>query len=228
MKQQFLQPFASITVDCVIFGFDGKKLQVLIIKRSSEPEVGKWSLPGGFMEKNETLDDAAQRILEKLTGISNIYMEQFYSFSKLDRHPDARVLTTGYYALIDSNHYKLKPSWFASETKWIEIKNVPKFPFDHTEIFHKALETLQKEVKLRPIGFELLPSKFTLTDLQNLYEVILDQQLDRRNFRRKILAMGILTQLKEVKKGAHKDAYLYKFDKKEYRALTSQGFDFKL
>ena len=226
MKIQFLEPIASITVDCVIFGFDGQKLEVLLIKRGSDPEAGKWALPGGFMEKNETLDDAATRVLDKMTGVSNVYMEQFSTFGKLDRHPMARVITVGYYAMIDSTHSRLNPSWHASETKWFEIKEVPKMPFDHTQIFEKALITLKKELTLRPIGFELLPTKFTLTDLQNLYEIVLDEKLDRRNFRRKIKSMGILTELDEVRPGAHIGATLYKFDKKQYKLLKSNGFSF--
>ncbi|HXA01432.1 MAG TPA: NUDIX domain-containing protein [Cytophagaceae bacterium] len=228
MKLQYLEPVASITADCVIFGFDGKKMEVLLIKRGSEPEAGKWALPGGFMERRETLDEAATRVLEQLTGVSNIYIEQFHSFSKIDRHPISRVITVGYYALIDSTNQKLKPSWHASETKWFEINKIPKLGFDHAEIFQAALNTLKKEMAIRPIGFELLPTKFTLTDLQNLYEIILEEDLDRRNFRRKILSMGILTELKEVRKGAHIGATLYKFDKKEYNRLKSQGFSYNL
>ena len=228
MKLQFVPPIASITVDCVIFGFDGKKIEILLIKRGSEPEAGKWALPGGFMEKNETIDDAATRVLNLLTGVSGIYMEQFYTFGKLDRHPLARVITVSYYALVDSTNYKLKPSWHASETEWFDIHEMPKLAFDHKEIFEVALKTLKKEVTIRPIGFELLPAKFTLTDLQNLYEVILGETLDRRNFRRKIKAMNILKELKEIRPGAHIGATLFKFDKKQYNALKSGGFDFRI
>jgi 8-oxo-dGTP diphosphatase len=228
MQLQYLEPIASITVDCVIFGFDGKKLEVLLIKRASEPEAGKWALPGGFMEKSEDFDQAASRVLEKLTGVGDIFMEQFFAFGNVKRHPISRVVTVAYYALIDSTHHKLKPSWHASETKWFEINKIPKLAFDHTEIYQKALKTLRKEVTLKPIGFELLPSKFTLTDLQNLYEVILEEKLDRRNFRRKILSMGILTELNEVRTGAHVGATLYKFDKKIYNKLKSEGFSFNL
>jgi 8-oxo-dGTP diphosphatase len=228
MRVQFLEPVASITVDCVIFGFDGKKLEVLLIKRGSDPEAGKWALPGGFMEKFENLDQAAERVLENLTGVTNVYVEQFQTFGRIDRHPLARVVTVGYYALIDSTHQQLKPSWHASETQWFEIHDLPKLGFDHKEIFEAALKTLKRELTIRPIGFELLPKKFTLTDLQNLYEIILGENLDRRNFRRKIKSMGILTELKEVRPGAHIGATLYKFDKKQYNSLKSKGFDFKL
>jgi 8-oxo-dGTP diphosphatase len=230
MKVQFLEPIASVTVDCVIFGIDGKELKVLLIKRGSEPDLGKWALPGGFMEKDETLEEAAQRVLEQLTGVANVYMEQFYSFSKVDRHPLSRVITVGYYALIDSSHQELNPSWHASETKWISREDISKIDlgFDHKEIFDRAFKTLKKGITSAPIGFELLPTKFTLTELQNLYEIILDEKIDRRNFRRKIKSMNILKELKEVKKGAHIGATLYKLDKTQYDALRSKGFDFRL
>jgi 8-oxo-dGTP diphosphatase len=228
MKLQYVSPVASITVDCVIFGFDGKKIEILLIKRGSEPEMGKWALPGGFIEKEETLDDAATRVLSLLTGMSTIYMEQFHTFGSLNRHPLGRVITVAYYALVDSTNYKLQPSWHASETEWFDIAEIPKLGFDHKEIVTTALKTLKKEISIRPIGFELLPSKFTLTDLQNLYEVILGQSLDRRNFRRKLKAMDILIELDEMRPGAHIGATLYKFNKKRYTSLVSEGFDFRL
>ncbi len=227
MKIQYVSPVASITVDCVILGFDGKKMEILLIKRGSEPEFGKWSLPGGFMEKMETVDDAAKRVLGLLTGVSGIYMEQFYTFGRLDRHPLERVVTVGYYALIDSSYYNLKASWHASETKWYDITKIPKLGFDHKEIVDLAIKTLKKEVTIRPIGFELLPTKFTLTDLQNLYELILGEKLDRRNFRRKLKAMDILIELDEVKPGKHVGATLYKFNKKQYNLLKANGFDLR-
>ncbi len=228
MKLQYVSPVASLTVDCVIFGFDGKKMEILLIRRGSEPEAGKWALPGGFMEKEETLDDAATRVLSLLTGMNNIYMEQFHTFGSLNRHPLGRVITVAYYALVDSTNYNLQPSWHASETQWFDISEIPKLGFDHKEIVNTALKTLKKEIAIRPIGFELLPNKFTLTDLQNLYEVILGESLDRRNFRRKLKAMDILIELDEMRPGAHIGATLYKFNKKQYNSLVAEGFDFRL
>lgn len=227
-KTQFVKSFASITVDCVIFGYNQKKLDVLLIKRDSEPAAGKWALPGGFMEKNETSEESAQRVLQKLTGVSNTYLEQFQFFSDLNRHPMARVVTVGYYALVDPTLYELKPSWHARETRWFDINKIPKMPFDHNLIFERALQTLKKEVKLKPIGFELLPEKFTLSELQNLYEVVVGKELDRRNFRKKLKAMNILKELKEVKEGAHRPARLYKFDKRQYDILLkNNAFNFE-
>lgn len=225
---QFNPPIASVTVDCVLFGFIDGKLNVLLIKRGSEPEIGKWALPGGFLEKEEDIDIAARRVLELLTGVTNVFMEQFHTFGKPSRHPLARVVTVGYYALIDASHHKLKPSWHASETTWFDISDLPKLAFDHKEIFNLALKTLQKELNISPLVFELLPSKFTLSDLQNLFEIILGRTMDRRNFRRRLKTMDILIELDEVRPGAHVGATLFKFDKKKYKALEEEGFDFSL
>jgi 8-oxo-dGTP diphosphatase len=225
---QFNPPVASLTVDCVLFGFIDNKLSVLLIKRGSEPEIKKWALPGGFIEKNEDVDIAAQRVLELLTGVTGVFLEQFHTFGKPSRHPLARVVTVGYYALIDAGHHKLKPSWHASETEWFDVSEIPKLAFDHKEIFDRALKTLQKELNISPIIFELLPSKFTLSDLQNLFEAILGKTMDRRNFRRRLNTMGILIELDEVRAGAHVGATLFKFDKKKYKALETEGFDFSL
>ncbi|MCX6181796.1 MAG: NUDIX domain-containing protein, partial [Bacteroidetes bacterium] len=222
---QFNPPLASITVDCVLFGFIEGELNVLLIKRGSEPELGKWALPGGFMEKDEDVDLAAARVLELLTGVKDVFMQQFHVFGKPNRHPLARVVTVGYYALIDANHQKLKPSWHASETAWVNISKMPKLAFDHMEIFESALKTLQKELNISPIVFELLPTKFTLRELQNLFEIILGKTLDRRNFRRRLKIMDILVELDEVRPGAHVGATLFKFDKKKYKALEAEGFD---
>ncbi|MFM7021954.1 MAG: NUDIX hydrolase [Flavobacteriales bacterium] len=228
MKVQFNEPVASITVDCVLFGFIDGKLNVLLIKRSSDPESGKWALPGGFLEKGEAIDDAAERVLELLTGVNNVFMQQFHTFGNPSRHPIARVVTVGYYALIDAGHHQLKPSWHASETAWFDINEMPKLAFDHNEIFNGALKTLQKELNITPLIFELLPAKFTLSDLQSLFEIILGKTMDRRNFRRRLKTMDILTELDEVRPGAHVGATLFKFNKKRYKELEAEGFDFSL
>jgi 8-oxo-dGTP diphosphatase len=225
MNVQFKPPVASITVDCVIFGFNEKKLQVLLIKRSSVPEKGKWALPGGFMELNETSDQAANRVLEQLTGVTNIYMDQVRLYSGVKRHPMARVVTIGYYALINPALYNLKPNIHASDARWFDLDEVPEFPFDHAEIFRDALAFLKRDIRLKPIGFKLLPKKFTLSELQELYEAILDESLDRRNFRKKIKNLDILKELDEVRKGRHKDAFLYKFDKAAYEKFLKRGFE---
>ncbi len=228
MNLQYSEPVVSVTVDCVIFGFKDNKLHLLTIKRSSDPEAGKWALPGGFLEVDETVEDAADRILQIMTGVKGVYLEQVKVFSELNRHPKGRVITIGFFALVNPKNFQLAPSTYASEAEWIEVDKKPKLAFDHEEIFGAALNKLKREIKLRPIGFELLPSKFTLTDLQNLYEVIVKMKLDRRNFRRKIHSMNFLTKLDEKKRGAHKEADLYKFDKKKYKALQQEGFTFNI
>ncbi len=228
MKVQYNSPVASITVDCILFGFKEGELSVLLIKRGSDPEIGKWALPGGFMEKNEDIDEAAERVLELLTGVTGVFMKQFRTYGKPKRHPLARVVTVGYYALIDTGHHKLKPSWHASETTWFDVLNLPKLAFDHNEIFGDALKALQKELNITPLIFELLPSKFTLSDLQNLFESILGKTMDRRNFRRRLKIMDILIELDEIRPGAHAGAALFKFNKKRYKELEEEGFDFSL
>ena len=228
MKLQYQPPIASITVDCVLFGFIEGQVHVLLIKRGSEPEIGKWALPGGFLEQKESITEAASRVLELLTGITGVYMEQFHTFGETERHPLARVVTVGYYALIDAAHHNLKPSWHAEETAWFDISKMPKLAFDHKAIFQLALKTLQKELNISPIIFELLPTKFTLSDLQNVFEIILGRTMDRRNFRRRLKTMDILIELDEVRPGAHVGATLFKFDKKKYKTLQAEGFDFSL
>jgi 8-oxo-dGTP diphosphatase len=224
MILQYQPPIASITVDCVLFGFNEGKLKVLLIKRASDPEAGKCALPGGFMEKEETLESAAQRVLEMLTGVSDVFMQQLKVFSALDRHPFERVITVAYYALVNPDNYPLKPSWHASEAYWWELDKLPALSFDHKEIVKTAIQTLKKDIQVKPLGFELLPQKFTLRELQDLYEAILGNQLDRRNFRRKLKALAILKELDEVKKGAHRDASLYSFNKKAYDKLVKEGY----
>lgn len=224
MILQYQPPVASLTVDCVLFGFNETQLKVLLIKRASDPEAGSWALPGGFMEKEETLEMAARRVLEMLTGVSEVYMEELKTFSAVNRHPSARVITVAFYALVNPDHYPLKPSWHASEAYWYTLDSLPELGFDHKEIINVAIQTLKKNIQVKPLGFELLPQKFTLKELQDLYEAILGNKLDRRNFRRKIKALTILDELEEVRKGAHKDASLYAFNKAAYDKLVAEGY----
>jgi 8-oxo-dGTP diphosphatase len=224
MIVQYQPPIASITVDCVLIGFKDGRLQILLIKRSADPEAGKWALPGGYLEETETVELAAQRVLEKFTGVKQVYMEQLKVFSAVDRNPVGRVITVAFYALVNSDNYPLKPSWLASEAYWCELDRLPALGFDHQSIIESALQNLKKDIQIRPLGFELLPQKFTLRELQQLYEAILGTELDRRNFRRKIKALEILNELDEVKKGAHKDASLYSFNKDAYDKLVANGY----
>lgn len=223
---QFSPPVASHSVDCVVFGFDDRKLKVLIIKRASEPATDEWALPGGFMEIHESLEEAADRLLDHLTGVNGVYLEQLGTFSNLNRHPLGRVITTAFYGLSKPNRYWLNPTWHAKEAEWVDVEAVPNLAFDHNEIIKKALTVLQREIKLKPIAFELLATKFTMSELQALYETVLGEKLDKRNFRRKIESMDILIELDELKKGAHIDAKLYAFNKVDFENKLKDGFRF--
>ncbi|MGA0555692.1 NUDIX hydrolase [Larkinella sp. VNQ87] len=185
-----------VALDCIIFGFDGETLKLLLIKRNFEPEFGKWSLMGGFVEENEDLQDAATRILFTLTGLQNNYLEQLHTFGAVNRDPVERTISVGYYSLVniaDQDPNTLR----AHNASWIELKRVPKLIFDHDDMVDLALKRLRYKAALYPIGFELLPEKFTIPQLQKLYEAIYDVQLDRRNFRRKILATDLLLETGE-------------------------------
>jgi 8-oxo-dGTP diphosphatase len=225
---QFSPPVASHTVDCVVFGFEDKKLKVLLIKRASEPAADEWAIPSGFMEIHETLEEAAERLLDHLTGVNHVYLEQIGTYSNLDRYPMGRVVTTAYFGLVRPQNYWLNPTWHAKEAMWCDVQEVPTLAFDHNKIIKKALFVLQRELKLSPIGFELLLPKFTLSEMQILYECVLDEKLDKRNFRRKIESMDILIQMDDVRKGSHVDAKLYAFNKKEYERKLKDGFRFEV
>lgn len=205
-----------MAVDCIIFGFDNEDLKVLLIKRDFEPERGKWSLIGGFLKKNETLDDAATRILFRLTGMKDIYMEQFYAFSEVGRDPVERTLSVSYYALINiANHDEELIK--THKAKWFSITNTPKLIFDHDEMLQKAIRRLRRRTSIRPVGFELLPEKFTMLQLQKLYETIFNEEMDKRNFINKINSLNILIKLDEKDMASsRKGSFLYKFDKEKY------------
>ena len=206
-----------LAVDCIIFGFDKTNLKILLIKRNFEPEKGKWSLIGGFLKKNENLDQAAIRVLRTLTGLSDIYMEQLYTYSKVDRDPGQRTISVAYFAVIDS-------------ARWFDLGEAPSLIFDHGKMIQKAISRLQRRAMTMPIGFELLPEKFTMRQLQNLYESILDKKLDKRNFINKINSLDVLIKLDEKDMTvSRKGAYLYVFDKEKYeKKVAEDGFSFKL
>lgn len=219
----------NVSVDCVVFGFNESELNILLIKRKRDPEKGSWALPGGFILDSETLDDAAIRILEETSNVKNIYLEQVHTFSDTERFPTRRVVTTSYFALIDPEKHSLKAGIDTTDVKWFPVKEVPALPFDHSTIFGSALDKLKSSVRYKPIGFELLPKKFTLTQLQMLYESILDVKLDKRNFRKKILSTKLCIQLNERQTGvAHRAPYLYKFDLKTYKKLKKKGINFEI
>lgn len=218
----------ALAVDCVVFGLDDD-LKVLLIQRALEPFVGRWALPGGFVRMDETLDEAARRELSEETGISRVYLEQLYTFSDIDRDPRERVVSVAYCALVKLSDHRVKAATDAREAAWFSVVDLPKLSFDHDKIVAMALTRLKGKVVYQPIGFELLPPKFTLSQLQHLYEVILEKELDKRNFRKKVLAMGLLEELDEVEQDvAHRAARLYRFDKKRYQELMREGFHFEL
>ena len=219
----------NLSIDCVVFGFEKQKLEILLIKRKREPQKGHWALPGGFILKNESLDESAVRILDETSNVKNIYLEQVHTFGKVDRYPLRRVITIGYFALINPDTHFLKPGIDTTDVKWFDINELPELVFDHTTIFNFALSQLRQRVRYKPIGFELLPEKFTLTQLQILYEAILGFQMDKRNFRKKILGLKMLEQLDEFQTGvAHRAARLYKFNLNTYNKLKQKGFNFEV
>lgn len=219
-----------VAVDCIIFGYDirDKEIKLLLIKRSFEPAKGKWSLAGGFVQENESLDEAASRILCNLTGLKNVYMRQSYTYGDVNRDPGARVISTAYSALIKIQNIdrQLKENHGAH---WQSISRLPDLIFDHKTMVQNALEDLRTQVKFHPIGFELLPEKFTLVHLQELYEAIYQQPVDKRNFRKKILSMNILEKLDEKEKEtSKKGAFYYRFNRDNYMLLRKNGFYFNL
>lgn len=217
-----------LAVDCIIFGFDMQELKLLCIKRDFEPELGKWSLMGGFLDQNESLDEAAERVLFKLTGLNNIYLEQLQSYGDTHRDPAGRVISISYYALIDSVKFDKQISK-DFDAQWFALNKLPNLIFDHKEMVFKAMKRLRRRCRFQPVGFELLPKKFTLPQLQNLYEQIFRTEFDKRNFRKKFLTLDILKKLEEKDKhGSKKGAYYYKFDKKRYNELMDNGFNFEI
>lgn len=229
MKYSYEYPRAALTVDIVVFALDEDDLQVMLIQRDLPPFEGGWALPGGFVHVDETLDEAARRELNEETGLADIYLEQLYTFGQVDRDPRERIVTVAYYALVNLEGHNVRASTDARNAAWFPVSDLPPLAFDHPKILAMAHERLRGKVRYQPIGFELLPERFTLRQLQHLYEVILDRELDKRNFRKKVLAMGIVKETGEIEKDvAHRAAQLYRFDKRTYDRLTKQGFNFEI
>lgn len=231
MKSKSLPKLHSdFSVDCVIFGFDEGELKILLIERN-EPPFEKWpALPGNLAHDNEDIDEAAQRVLYELTGLSGVFMKQFYSFGKIDRHPQGRVITVAYYAIIKRTDEGLNPvTSYAKKAFWCPANKLPKLAFDHEEIAQHGISVLRNTIKYEPIGFELLSEEFTLSQIHHLYEAILQKSIDKRNFRKKIMSFGLLTELKKKKSGvAHKAPWLYKWNKDKYEKLKEKGFVFEI
>lgn len=222
--------FESIfSIDCVIFGFEDGVLKVLLIERNDPPFQNWWALPGYFVEKDEGIQEAAERILYNFTGLRDIFLEQFYTFGDVNRHPLGRVITVAYYAMIRiSGKETLHPNTpYVKSASWHPVNEIPKLAFDHQEIFEKSLQKIRRKVSYQPIAFELLPEKFTLTQLQNVYQSILNRKLDKRNFRKKMLNYGILKELDEKQHGvSYRAATYYKFDKRAYNRLFGKELNF--
>ncbi|MCQ2314612.1 MAG: NUDIX hydrolase [Bacteroidales bacterium] len=222
-KYCYKYPHPAVTTDCVIFGFDGSELQVLLIERGIEPFKGKWAFPGGFLNMDETAKEGALRELKEETGLKNAYIEQFNTYSDPGRDPRERVITIAHYALVRIQ--EVKGGDDAAKAQWFPIDEVPQLAFDHDKILRDAMRKLRERIHFEPIGFELLPEKFTMRDLQILYESILGVKFDRRNFAKKMMHYELLNQLDEtVRPTAKRDALLYSFNKENYELFKKKGF----
>lgn len=222
-------PRPSLTVDCVVFGIDEEDLEVLLVQRDVEPFQGRWALPGGFVHEEEGLEEAARRELQEETGLDRIFLEQLYTFGDVGRDPRGRVVSVAYYALVKLGDHKVRAATDARAASWFPVWDPPSLAFDHDRILQTALTRLKGKVRYQPLGFELLPAKFTLTQLQRVYEKILERPLDKRNFRKKLLAMELLVELDEVEQDvAHRAARLYRFDRRKYQQLEKEGFNFEI
>ena len=221
----------GLTVDCVIFGLDldEESLKVLLIERDLEPFSGMWAIPGGFVHGGETLTEAAARELREETGIIDVFLEQLYTFGDPGRDPRGWVVSVAYYALVSPEQHSVHAATDARQAKWFPVTTLPRLAFDHAEIFRTALERIRGKLTYAPIGFELLPHKFTIKQLQKLYEIVLGRKLDNRNFRKKIFGMDVLRELDEMQKGVpHRAARLYRFDERKYKQLVKRGLNFEL
>lgn len=229
MPHTYPYPRPALTVDCVVFGFDEGELKVLLIERGLKPFKGRWALPGGFVRVDEPLEQAARRELAEETGLRNVFLEQLFTFGAVARDPRDRVVSVAYFALVKLSDHRAKAATDAANAKWFPFSQTPKLAFDHAEILGVALDRLKGKVRYQPIGFELLPPKFTLSQLQHLYETVLGTELDKRNFRKKILSFGLLVPLKETRMaGRHRPAQLFRFDAWRYEKLKREGFHFQL
>ena len=222
-KYCYRYPHPAVATDCVIFGFNGERLQVLLIERGIEPYKGKWAFPGGFLKMGETAEEGALRELREETGLKNAYIQQFYTFSAPHRDPRERVITIAYYALVKIQ--EVKGGDDAASARWFPLNEIPPLAFDHDYILRMATKRLREEIHFQPVGFELLPEKFTLKELQSLYEAILGINFDRRNFAKKMLHLEILVEQDEtVWPTPKREAKLYKFNADKYEELKQKGF----
>lgn len=231
MADSFQYPDQNIrlTVDAVVFGYHSEQLHVLLIRRKYEPFINQWALPGGFVTEQESLEQAVERELTEETGLVINYLEQLFSFGNTQRDPRFRVVSVAYMALIRSGNHELQPSTDAVDAQWFDVNQLPSLAFDHAQILEKAIQRLRSKLRYQPIGFDLLPEKFLFGELEKLYSIILNQPLDRRNFRKKMLSFGILEELSDkISEGRGRPASLYRFDTARYQELEHNGFYFDI
>ena len=228
-QYRYDHPHPAVTVDAVVFGVNADTLKVLLIRRGEAPFAGSWALPGGFVGPDEDLDTAARRELVEEAGVDIGYLEQLYTFGAPGRDPRERVITVAYFALVNLSAHHLKAGTDAVDAAWFPIAELPECAFDHATILKAAVDRLRAKLSYAPVGFDLLPDQFTLTELQRLYETILGRRLDKRNFRRKALSLGVLQDLGERRSGgAHRAPRLYRFDPDRYAARLAAGREFDL
>ncbi|MEW7291735.1 NUDIX hydrolase [Aquimarina sp. 2304DJ70-9] len=219
----------KVAVDAVVFGYKDKALNVLLIKRNIEPYKDSWALPGGLVLEHESLEQAVERELKEETNVTVDYMEQLYSFGEPNRDPRNRVISVTYFVLVKPEHHDIKADTDAKDVAWFDIQKLPELAFDHKTILEKAKKRLRSKLTYEPIGFDLLDDKFLFSDLEKLYMTILEKQIDRRNFRKKILSFDILEELDEkISEGRGRPANLFKFNKKQYFKHQKEGFLFDI
>lgn len=229
MSFTYEYPRPALAVDCVVFGLAQDGLAVLLVERALPPFDGSWALPGGFVRLDETLDDAARRELVEESGIELAHLEQLYTFGDLGRDPRERVVSVAYFALVKQVDHAPRASTDARRAAWFPARAAPPLAFDHAKILDVGMARLRSKVRYRPLGFDLLPERFTLTQLQRLYEVILGRALDKRNFRKKVLGLGLVVPTAEHQSGVrHRAAQLFRFDRTEYERLEARGIDLDL
>jgi 8-oxo-dGTP diphosphatase len=219
----------KLSVDAVVFGYEKGNISVLLIKRKYTPYKGKWAIPGGFVLNNESLEEAVERELHEETGIKINYLEQLYTFGNPSRDPRGRVISIAYFGLVRPNTFQIFASTDAEQVQWFDIKELPELSFDHKEILDIAIRRLQSKITYEPIGFELLDKKFPFSDLEKLYTTLLGREIDRRNFRKKIVGLNVLDELNEkISKGSGRPAILFKFNQKRYFELKKEGIIFEI
>lgn len=224
-----MQQSIQLSVDAVVFGYEAGSISILLIKRKYEPFKGKWAIPGGFVLNNESLEEAVERELKEETGIKINYLEQLYTFGKPNRDPRGRVVSIAYFGLIRPDAFKIYAATDAEEVQWFNIHQLPELSFDHQDILDTAIERLKGKITYEPIGFELLDTKFPFSDLEKLYSTLLGREVDRRNFRKKLIGLNVLDELEEkVSKGSGRPANLFQFNQKRYFHLKKEGIIFEI